>query len=74
MDRNRTYVPAITPALKPVYAVVLTLTALLGANSIYLVAVAAMEAATGESLQGFVYQYVFLTHLILGVLLLAPFL
>lgn len=74
MAAKRTYVPAITPKLKPVYAVVLTLTALLGANSIYLLAVTVAERVTGKLLQDYVYQYVFLAHLVLGFLLLAPFL
>ena len=71
---KKPYRPAITPRLKPVYAIVLTITALLGANSIYLVSVTLLESTTQESHQGFFYQYMFLGHLVLGLMLLVPFL
>ncbi len=72
--KRKPYVPAITPQLRPIFAMVLALTALIGANSIYLVAVTIMEWATGATHQGYFYQYMFLGHLVLGLLLLAPFL
>lgn len=74
MAAPRKYVPAITPRLRWLYRVVLTLFALLGANSVYLTAVTAIESLTERSYQNFYYQYMFLGHLVLGLLLLLPFL
>jgi len=52
----------------------LGLTVVLTANSAYLLAITAIEEATGHSYQNFFYQYMFLGHLVLGLLLLVPFL
>ena len=68
------YKPAVTPELRRLLVIVLILVALLGANSLYLVTVTAMEAFTGQAYQNFFYQYMFLAHLVLGLLLIAPFL
>ncbi len=53
--------------------VVLALFALLGANSAYLAAVTFLEWFKGELYQNYFYQIMFLGHLILGVLLVLPF-
>ena len=68
------YKPAVTPELRRLLVIVLILVALLGANSFYLVTVTAIEAFTGQAYQNFFYQYMFLAHLVLGLLLIAPFL
>ena len=47
---------------------------LIGANSLYLVTVTALEYLRAETLQNYFYQYMFLGHLILGLLLIVPFL
>lgn len=75
MKKNRKeYVPAITPRLRKLLIVVLTITAILGANSAYLAAVTALESFTGETYQNYFYQYMFLAHLLLGLLLIVPLL
>jgi hypothetical protein len=68
-----TYVPAISPRLRKLFAVLLVLLALLGANSGYLVSITALEAITGKVYQNYFYQLMFLGHLVLGLLLLGPF-
>ena len=72
--KKKKYVPAVTPGLRWLLRVVLVLTALLGANSVYLSAVTVLEATSGHSYQNYYYQYMFLGHLVLGLLLIAPFL
>ncbi|MCA9215475.1 MAG: hypothetical protein KDB27_20560, partial [Planctomycetales bacterium] len=67
------HVPAVTAGLRRVLFVVLTLTAFLGANSLYLAAVTVLEYCTSSSLQNYFYQYMFLGHLALGLLLVVPF-
>ena len=71
---RREYVPAVTPRLRGLLVIVLVLVALIGANSLYLVSVTAIEHFTGETYQNYFYQYMFLGHLALGLLLIAPFL
>jgi tetratricopeptide (TPR) repeat protein len=64
---------AVTPGLKIVFHIVLGLTALLGANSIYLLAVTILEQTTNGTFQNYFYQYMFLAHLVVGLILLLPF-
>ncbi len=68
------YVPALGPRLKKLLFFVFALVALLGANSLYLVSITVEEWLTGRTFQNYFYQYMFLLHLVLGLLLLAPFL
>lgn len=68
------YVPAVGPRLKMLLLFVFAVVALLGANSLYLVSITAQEWLTGRTYQNYFYQYMFLLHLVLGLLLLAPFL
>lgn len=70
---RRKYVRAVGPRLKKLLYVVFALVALLGANSVYLVSITATEAATEQTYQNYFYQYMFLTHLVLGLLLVVPF-
>ena len=70
---RKLYVPAITPGLRKLFYVVLGLLALLGANSVYLASVTALEAITGHVYQNYFYQLMFLGHVVLGLLLVAPF-
>ena len=72
--RRSGYTPAVTPRLRRVLILVLVLVALTGANSLYLVTVTALENLRGQVLQNYFYQYMFLGHLILGLLLIVPFL
>ncbi|MFN0055821.1 MAG: hypothetical protein ACKV0T_27065 [Planctomycetales bacterium] len=68
------YVPAVGPKLKALLFLVFFLVALLGANSLYLVAITLMEWWTSQTYQNYFYQVMFLCHLALGLLLVAPFL
>ena len=70
---RKLYVPAITPGLRKLFYVVLGLLALLGANSVYLASVTVLEAVTGHVYQNYFYQLMFLGHVVLGLLLVAPF-
>jgi hypothetical protein len=71
---RRKYVRAVGPRLRIVLLVVLGLTAVLGANSAYLVSVTVLEWVTEQTYQNYFYQYMFLAHLALGLVLLLPFL
>lgn len=69
---RKKYVRAVGPRLRVLLYVVFALSALLGANSVYLASITALEAATGRTYQNFFYQYMFLGHLALGLLLIVP--
>jgi tetratricopeptide (TPR) repeat protein len=71
---RRKYVRAVGPRLRVLLLVVLGLTAILGANSAYLLSVTFLEWGTGQTYQNYFYQYMFLAHLAMGLLLLLPFL
>lgn len=68
------YVRAIGPRLRVLLYVVFAMAALLGANAAYLASVTFREWMTGETYQNYFYQCMFLGHLVLGLLFLAPFL
>lgn len=65
---------AIGPRLRIVFSVMLFLLALIGANSAYLVGVKAMEWWYQKSFQDFFYINMFLMHIIVGLMIIAPFL
>jgi len=71
---RKKYVRAVGPRLRVLLYFIFALVALLGANSAYLSAVSAVEWATGKTYQNYFYQYMFLGHLALGILLVVPFL
>ena len=62
----------IGPNLRPVLAVVFGLFALLTVNAVYLLAVRLLEGATGQTYQNWLFLYMFLGHLILGLLFIVP--
>ncbi len=66
------YVPAVGPRLKKLLLVVFGLFAVLVVNSVYLVAVTSLEWMTGRTYQNYFYQYMFLAHLVLGLLIVLP--
>jgi tetratricopeptide (TPR) repeat protein len=68
------YVPAIGPKLKKLLHLVFALLALLGANSLYLGTITFLEWRRGETYQNQFYLYMFLGHVILGLIFLLPFL
>ncbi|MGI8602055.1 MAG: multiheme c-type cytochrome [Verrucomicrobiales bacterium] len=71
-DRRR-YVRAVGPRLHILLGIVFALVALLGANSLYLVSITLLEWFQGLSYQNYFYQFMFLAHLVLGLLLVVPF-
>src|ERR687898_1467502 len=69
----RKYVRAVGPRLRNLLYFVFAIVALLGANSAYLSAITALEWLTGRTYQNYFYQYMFLAHLALGLVLILPF-
>jgi len=70
---RRPYVPAIGPRLRVLLKIVLAILALEGANSAYLGSITFLEWFTNEIYQNWLYQWMFLVHLVLGFLFVAPF-
>lgn len=70
---RKPYVPAISPRLRVLFFVVLALLALLGANSSYLASVTWLQFMSGEVYENYFYQLMFLGHVVLGLLLIVPF-
>ena len=71
-QRRRRYVPAIGPRLGIVLFVVLGLFALLAVNSVYLASITVLEWVRDATYQDYFYQWMFLLHLVLGLLLILP--
>jgi tetratricopeptide (TPR) repeat protein len=70
---KKKYVRAVGPRLRILLYAIFGLVAVLGANSAYLIAIKVLEKATGNVYQNYFYQMMFLGHLVLGLLLLLPF-
>ncbi len=66
------YVPAVGPRLRKLLLVVFVLFALLAVDSVYLGTITWFEWWSGNTLQDYFYQVVFLLHLVLGFLIIAP--
>jgi len=73
-EERKKYVRAVGPRLRMLLYFIFGLVAVLGANSAYLAGVTFMEwfKGGGVSYQNYFYQYMFLGHLGLGLLLLLP--
>jgi tetratricopeptide (TPR) repeat protein len=69
---RRKYVPAVGPRLSKLLFVVFGLFALLSVNAVYLLAVRLLERTGGRVYQNWFYLVMFLVHLVLGLLLVAP--
>jgi len=69
---RRQYIPAVGPKLRKLLYVVLGLFAVLTFNAVYLVTITFSEWVTGITYQDYFYQYMFLLHLALGLLLIIP--
>ena len=69
---RRKYVPAVGPKLNKLLAVVFGLFALLTVNAVYLVVIRAAGWATGKSYENLFYLYMFLAHLVLGLVIVVP--
>jgi tetratricopeptide (TPR) repeat protein len=66
-------VRVVGPRLRKLLYVIFALVALLGANAAYLACITAVEWATQRTYQNYFYQYMFLGHLVLGLVLIVPF-
>ena len=67
--KGRIYEPAVGAKLKKLLLVLFAVIALLGANSFYLVTIRIL----GPTVQNWLYPWMFLMHLVLGLLIIAPF-
>jgi len=65
--------PVITPGLRGLLFVVFGLFALLVINAVYLASVTFVEWLTGDTIQDYFYQLMFLGHLLLGLAVIVPF-
>ncbi|MED5453295.1 MAG: multiheme c-type cytochrome, partial [Verrucomicrobiota bacterium] len=72
VPQKRRYVRAVGPRLRILLFGIFVLFALLGANSAYLSSITFLEWVRGETYQNYFYQFMFLGHLILGLLILLP--
>jgi tetratricopeptide (TPR) repeat protein len=76
---RKKYVRAVGPRLRILLLFVLGMVALLGANSVYLASITflgwlkGLSSGQPVSLENYFYQYMFLAHLVLGLVLLLPF-
>ena len=73
LDKGRSR-PVIGPGLRRLLGLVFLLFALLVVNSCYLAAITLLEQFSGGVYQDFFYLSMFLVHLVLGLLLVLPFL
>ncbi len=71
--RGRVYTPAIGPWLRPLLWIILGGFAVLGATGVYLASVKALTWFTGVTQTTFFYFCMLILHLLLGFLLLTPF-
>ncbi|WP_345682567.1 tetratricopeptide repeat protein [Novipirellula caenicola] len=70
--KKKKYVRAVGPRLRKLLYVVFALVALLYANSGYLSLITFLEWKNNETYQDYYYQYMFLAHLVMGLLLIVP--
>jgi len=70
---RKKYVRAVGPRLRILLYVIFALVGLLGANAAYLASITALEWVHDRTYQNYFYQYMFLGHLVLGVILIVPF-
>jgi tetratricopeptide (TPR) repeat protein len=66
------YVRAVSPRLRKLLYFIFALVALLGANAAYLASITALEWIQNRTYQNYFYQYMFLAHLVLGIVLIVP--
>ncbi len=70
--KKKAPVRPVTPRLRVVLYIVLTLFGVLAANGLYLTSITWLQKFTGEVYETHFYQLMFLMHLGLGLLLIAP--
>jgi len=66
------YVPVVGPRLQKLLFLVFALFTLLAVNSFYLASITFLEWVSGNTYQGYFYQYNFLLHLVAGLLIVMP--
>ena len=71
MNRPR-FRKALGPYTRPLVQVVFAGAAIMGLNAGYLALVTILEQVTGNSYQDWFYLYMFLAHVVLGILLMIP--
>ncbi len=71
--RGNPYLPAVAPALRKVLLGIFIAVAVLSANGVYLAAITLLESSTGKGYQNQFYFWMFLLHIVLGLLMIAPF-
>jgi hypothetical protein len=71
--RGRVYQPTVGPKLRIVLFTIFFLFAVLGANSVYLVSLKGLNWFTGQEHGNWFYLYMFLLHLVVGLVLIVPF-
>ncbi|HUR47213.1 MAG TPA: multiheme c-type cytochrome [Candidatus Saccharimonadales bacterium] len=69
---RKKYVRAVGPRLRILLLVVFSLFALLGANSVYLASITFLGWVKGLSYENYFYQFMFLGHLVLGLVIILP--
>ncbi len=69
---GRRYVPVVGPRLKKLLTLVFGLFAVLTVNSIYLATVSLVQWSTGRIYENYFYQWMFLGHLVLGLMIVLP--
>lgn len=74
VPRPRGPIPAVGPRLRILLWFVFALVAVLGANSVYLASVTGLDWWTGQTYENWFYHWMFLGHLVLGLLLVIPWL
>src|SRR6266567_8325854 len=68
------YVRAVGPRLRVLLYCIFGLVAVLGANSLYLASITFLQWLNKEvTYENYFYQFMFLGHLVLGLLLVLPF-
>ncbi|HEV3024521.1 MAG TPA: hypothetical protein VGX76_18725, partial [Pirellulales bacterium] len=67
------YVRAVGPRLRKLLYFLFGLVAVLGANSLYLASITFLEFVTKNTYQNYFYQFMNLGHLVLGLILIVPF-
>ena len=71
---KKTVRKAIGPRLRVVFTIMLVLLATIAANSVYLIGVKTLEWWTSQTYQDFFYICMFLMHIVVGILIVVPFL
>lgn len=65
--------PAVGPRLKVVLFILFATLSVMGANSCYLLSVSILNWITKQSYENWFYHWMFLLHLVIGLILLIPF-